>query len=189
MRPALDSWALMLALYASTFFLSLIQSGRFAPQPRHLMVSLRQVLQESPSRCSSHFFLRTRHVQQPPFPALWERGRPIDDREGVPLQLWPLSSSRRGIGSRVACRVSGEPLVDVEGEFESLGDGYVPYAMVLATEDRLSEEEEYAESTIERDGISRSLKLPSYEESVTLENRVNPQVEHRMGTRLEAWTG
>lgn len=153
-------------------------------------------------------FLRTRHVlqnrtvsvyrdvdegrfthQQPPFPALWERGRPIDDREGVPLQLWPLSSSRRGIGSRVACRVSGEPLVDVEGEFESLGDGYVPYAMVLATEDRLSEEEEYAESTIERDGISRSLKLPSYEESVTLENRVNPQVEHRMGTRLEAWTG
>ena len=36
--------------------LTLIQSGRFGPHPRHLIVSLRHVLHESPSRCSSHFY-------------------------------------------------------------------------------------------------------------------------------------
>lgn len=61
---------------------------------------------------------------QPPFPACCERGRPVVDRVGVPLELWPLvSSSIRGMGSSVACIVSGEPLVDVEGECESLGEG------------------------------------------------------------------
>jgi len=73
MRPARESCALMLALYASTFFfswksvlaiykrsippytvLTFIQSGRFGPHPRHLIMSLLQVLHESPSRCSSH---------------------------------------------------------------------------------------------------------------------------------------
>lgn len=73
MRPALLSLSLMPALYSSTAFLSfwhiqsfcdkskdseltLIHSGRLAPQPKQVSVRRLHVWHVLPSRCSSHFY-------------------------------------------------------------------------------------------------------------------------------------